>query len=83
MYLTASGRRPARREGVTPGGTADQPGFGHGRYTAQTALPGTASAAVPAAPFARAARYAALAVTSALVPGSSAASGAGAAGASR
>jgi hypothetical protein len=33
MYLAASGRRPARRERVTPGGTAGQPGFGPGRYT--------------------------------------------------
>src|SRR6202453_2519919 len=32
MYPAGSCGRPARREGVTPGGTAGRPGFGPGRY---------------------------------------------------
>jgi hypothetical protein len=79
MYLAGSGRRTARREGVTP--------VGKGAGTRADGAAGAASVAVPAAPLARAARYAALAVASALVPGSPAASGAvaasGAAAASR
>jgi hypothetical protein len=80
MYLAGRGRRPARREGVTPGGTAGRPGFGRAGTRADGAA-GAASDAVPAAPFARAVRYAALGVASALAAGSPAASGAAASGA--
>ena len=83
MYLAGSGGRAARREGVTPGGTA---AAGH-RHIPGTRADGAAGAAScrPGRALARAARYAALGTVSALVPGSPAASGAGAgaAGASR
>jgi len=65
-----SGRRPARREGVTARLRPQA-----GPVQREDGAAGAASAAVPAAPSARATRYAALAAVSALA---SAASGAGA-----
>ena len=72
MYLAGSG---------TPRGGQAAPGGTRGlllRYAGPTARPGRRPVAVPAAPPARAARYAALAMVSALAPGSPAASRAGA-----
>ena len=83
MDLAGSGGgRTARREGARP--AAPQAGRArvHGRYKRADGAAGAASGCRPGRALARAARYAALAVASALVPGSPAASGAGA-GASR
>ena len=81
MYLAGSARRAARREGVTPGGTAGSRAQVHPGDTASTRADGAAGAACrcrPGRALACAARYAALGAVSALVPGSPAASGAGA-----
>ena len=79
MYLAGSGGRP---RAAGRGHARPRPQASRARDRAGTradGAAGAASVAVPAAPSARAARYAALAAASALVPGSPAASGAGAA----
>jgi hypothetical protein len=89
IYLAGNGGRAARREGVTPGGTAGRPGALHPRYAAGTreddGAAGAAFRCRPGRALARAARYAALGAVSTLVLGLPAESGAGAgaAGASR
>jgi hypothetical protein len=77
MYLAGNGQA-AQRTGVTPGGTTGRPGAG----TRADDAAGAAFRCRPGRALARAACYAALAAVSALVPGSPAASWAGA-GASR